>query len=413
VLFSRTCLTVPRRHFNDQTIGHLKTIKYHGQNRETDIAKLRDADIVLTTYHTLAADITRKRKSLEGIAWYRLVLDEGEARDRTRSSATLTFQSTYNPATVYLAKWSCYSAQSPFSMVPYGHTDTEPARRYWITCNESLVVRIIRLTNIMQFAFLRVNPFEKLNTFRKHISVPFDEGGQRRKTSIERFTRLLDSLCLRRTTERIHLPEQYNRTRKVKLSEEERAQYEDTYHTMSRAVRNQVSILDHPNTLGMFQVQLQLRILCNHGTYQQPFSWNRRKLLLQDEREDLENGLGNEGQAVCSNCHQAMPLGGGTVYKRYTENCMHVLCSDCIPTSMSGSQRERFPGDCPLCPILRQMISGNDPSQSQQPMHPEHSENYFRPYGRSSKMEALISDVCEDLQSTKRYGTCSQAFLSC
>jgi SWI/SNF-related matrix-associated actin-dependent regulator of chromatin subfamily A3 len=55
------------RHFGSATLSALTTIKYHGLGRERSSAVLCSADIVITTYHTLAAEIE----------WYRLVLDEG------------------------------------------------------------------------------------------------------------------------------------------------------------------------------------------------------------------------------------------------------------------------------------------------------------------------------------------------
>ena len=50
---------------------------YYGQKRETAAVILADADIILTTYHTLAADFAAKRSPIHEIAWYRIVLDEG------------------------------------------------------------------------------------------------------------------------------------------------------------------------------------------------------------------------------------------------------------------------------------------------------------------------------------------------
>jgi SWI/SNF-related matrix-associated actin-dependent regulator of chromatin subfamily A3 len=72
------------RHIDHQPHNRLQTIKFHGQKRETDVKKLREADIVLTTYHTLASgtdthrDPRNPRNPLNQIEWYRLVLDEGE-----------------------------------------------------------------------------------------------------------------------------------------------------------------------------------------------------------------------------------------------------------------------------------------------------------------------------------------------
>lgn len=272
------------------------------------------------------------------------------------------------------------------------------ARSRWCLTGTPIQNRLEDIGSL--FAFIRVNPFHSMSTFRKYIVIPFGEEGKRRKVAIEQFTRLLDSVCLRRTKERLHLPEQHNRVRMIQFSQEEKEQYELTHKTMFRAVHNQVGIFDHNSTLGMFQVQLQLRILCNHGTYQQPFSWNRRKLHLLDEREDMENSLGRDGEITCSVCRQTMPIfGTGSMYKRYTEHCKHVLCSECLNGRMPSSQgsaehdEDRLPSSCPLCPSI---------SQSQHSVQSDHSDNYFRPYGRSSKMEALIEDVRQDLWSTKR-----------
>jgi len=72
------------RHLN----GTLKTVKYHGPKRETQVAAIEDSDIVITTYHTLAADFAAKASPLNEIAWFRVVLDEG--RETTRFNTSLT-----------------------------------------------------------------------------------------------------------------------------------------------------------------------------------------------------------------------------------------------------------------------------------------------------------------------------------
>jgi SWI/SNF-related matrix-associated actin-dependent regulator of chromatin subfamily A3 len=39
---------------------------------------IEEADIVLTTYHTLVVDHNKKSKPLHRVEWFRVVLDEGE-----------------------------------------------------------------------------------------------------------------------------------------------------------------------------------------------------------------------------------------------------------------------------------------------------------------------------------------------
>jgi SWI/SNF-related matrix-associated actin-dependent regulator of chromatin subfamily A3 len=154
---------------------------------------------------------------------------------------------------------------------------------------------------------------------------------------------------------------------------------------MFRAIRNQAGDFEQKSTLGMFQVQLQLRILCNHGTWQQMFSWHRQKLHLLDERE------------TCSLCEQTMPLfGTGSLFRRYTENCRHVLCSECLEQSMAKDQ-DNLPAACPLCSPLW------DPAtQTQRTKQSSQEDTYFRSQGYSSKMNALVEDVMENVWETKR-----------
>jgi SWI/SNF-related matrix-associated actin-dependent regulator of chromatin subfamily A3 len=246
-------------------------------------------------------------------------------------------------------------------------------------------------------AFLKIAPFHNISVFRNSIALPFDEGRMRRKLAIERFTKLLDALCLRRTTDLLDLPEQQNRVRSIQLSSRERAQYDQTKEIMFRAICNQAGDFGDQSTLGMFQVRLQLRILCNHGTWQQMFSWHRRKLHLLDEREAMEASFGRDGEATCSLCKQTMPLfGTGSSFRRYTENCRHVLCSECLEQSMTADQ-DRLPTSCPLCSSL-----WNPATQAHRNKQTSQEDTYFRSQGESSKMNALVEDVLENVWKTKR-----------
>ncbi|CAN9434088.1 unnamed protein product [Alternaria alternata] len=304
------------KHFDESSRRVLKVIKYHGPHRHTPTDRFLEADIVITTYHTLASDLTGTKGVLRDIEWYRLVLDE--AHIIRRQSTVL------------------YRTVAEFS-----------ARSRWCLTGTPIQNRLEDIGSL--FAFLRISPFHNLSTFRKCIAIPFDEGSKRRNMAIERFTRLLDSLCLRRTKDVLHLPDEKHRVRRIHLSSEEQAQYKHTYDIMFRTIKNQNGVFDQKSTLGMFQVQLQLRIICNHGTWQQPFSWNRRKLHLLDEREAVEASLGRDGEITCSACRQTLPL------------------FNTAPRSNHASQED----------------------------------TYFRPNGRSSKMESLMEDVSVDVWNTK------------
>ncbi|KAK6216496.1 alcohol dehydrogenase [Pestalotiopsis sp. IQ-011] len=129
--------------------------------------------------------------------------------------------------------------------------------------------------------------------FRRYIVVPFDQGEDDK--AIRRLIKLNDSLCLRRTREIIKLPDLNEiPPRILDLSKEERDRYENTKATLQRKIRQRVGDHEQTSKFGIFQMQLQLRILCNHGTFQKHFSWMKSVLeakeamLSKDVKQDLE-----------------------------------------------------------------------------------------------------------------------------
>jgi SWI/SNF-related matrix-associated actin-dependent regulator of chromatin subfamily A3 len=202
--------------------------------------------------------------------------------------------------------------------------------------------------------------------------------------------------------ESLSLPDQKDRTRVIELSKEERQQYESTKKIMNRALRTKVGEIERKKDFGMFQVQLQLRILTNHGTFQQPLSWaNHRNL--QMEREDALFSFGQRGDIKCSSCTQVMPiLGTNRVYRSYPERCAHILCLECLDEQIEENAVEGgVVLRCPLCnPVdVTQTVANFDYGTTQQV---EEQDDYFRPHGYSSKVTALVADVQEDLWQTKR-----------
>jgi SWI/SNF-related matrix-associated actin-dependent regulator of chromatin subfamily A3 len=247
------------------------------------------------------------------------------------------------------------------------------------------------------FAFIRVRPFDSLAVFRRYIVVPFDESEESRLVAAYKLGSLLDSLCLRRMTNLLDLPDRQEKVRILDFSKEERDQYEKTKVIMIRAVRQRAGEFDRHSMFGMFQAQLQLRILCNHGTFQHSFSWARRSLL--NEREDALSAVGQIGDINCSLCRQAMPiLGSNKVHRGYAESCAHVLCEECLEESAQERQTAHQQlAQCPLCVPLA--MSQADDTYSKKV---EAEDDYFRSSGHSSKMTALIADVKDGLMENKR-----------
>lgn len=65
--------------------GQVRFITYHGQQRKAQAPDFEDAHIVITTYHTLVSDFSKKRSPVHDMEWYRIVLDEGGVFQTWRS----------------------------------------------------------------------------------------------------------------------------------------------------------------------------------------------------------------------------------------------------------------------------------------------------------------------------------------
>jgi len=253
------------------------------------------------------------------------------------------------------------------------------------------------------FAFIRIRPFESLAMFRKFVSIPYDESEERRRVAIKNLTLLLESMCLRRSRALLDLPKNHDTIRPVKFSPEERRHYEQTKSAMSRNLKEKVGEEFARSQFGLFQIQLQLRILCNHGTYQPAFSWARRSL--RNEHEDALCSAGNRHEVRCSICRMSIVmLCSNNVYTKYNA-CKHVLCSECLDGKTQESQQEE--STCPLC-TGPGVIGSKNLAKTTKGLE----ENYLLDTGHSSKIDALIEDVRKDIESTKRLVGRRKAFTS-
>ncbi|KAB5577889.1 SNF2 family domain-containing protein [Coniochaeta sp. 2T2.1] len=343
-------------------LGEALTVRrYHGQGRERKVDVLAASDVVLTTYNTLAADTAKRKSPLHNISWYRVVLDEANSR--------------------------------------------------WCLTGTPIQNRLEDIGSL--FAFLKVEPWNNRNHFRKHIAAPFEN---KDTVVIERLVMLYDSLVLRRTKEILTLPGQDVRTRELELSPEEREQYSRTTNILNRRIRQLPGGDEAEDKFGLFQAQLQLRILCNHGTWQKLFSWKKRDLMEEQELSLGEAGL--DAEATCAGCKQPRPiLGSNRIHHQFVERCSHMLCAECLEDC--GGENITH---CPLCRRFKRTADSavepesprveDDSDEEDTPMADvEEDQNsgkpkrrddaYFNFHGHSTKMEALVSDVKQDLHTTK------------
>ncbi|KAI1128500.1 SNF2 family N-terminal domain-containing protein [Nemania abortiva] len=331
-------------------------VKCYGKNRDNDMQAYLDCDIVFSTYHTVSASLNQGTSVIFGIEWFRVVLDE--AHMIRRRETTL------------------YEGASQIS-----------AKFRWCLTGTPIQNHLEDIGSLL--AFLRVKELENKAAFNKYIITPFERDFT---LAAKNFAFLLDSLCLRRTQDLLHLPDITEKYHYVTLTQDERLQYDESMNKMAKYIRDKVSLKSGKrDPFGIFQVKLQLRLLCNHGTFQKPFSRDAKRSQ-RDEREDFFYSLGRNAEIVCSACGIPIPvfdvIGGSQSYKH---PCGHELCQECINTQNQDEdsiQSRAFTAPCPLC---RSQVEQGTPQQSQEGT--EHANNYFNPIGYSSKIEALMEDI--------------------
>ncbi|RAQ74165.1 helicase [Aspergillus flavus] len=366
---SRVLINTWEREIDDHLNAGIKMMRYHGRSRKDLISNIDRYDIVITTYNTLAkehdAKILGKGQSpLHDFAWYRVVLDEAHMI-RRRST-------TFHRAVVELR-----------------------AKSRWCLSGTPIQNSLGDLGSLL--AFIQLKPFHDPRNFSHWIANPFGVRATKRK-AIERLTHLLEAVCLRRTIERVDLPGQRSEIRLVQFTPEERAKYELTRKDMKRFIHQQAGEYNQQaETFGMFQVFLQLRSFCNHGTYQPRFSWAKRNLL-EDELDPVCS-MTRDSLNRCSGCRQPLPVIPHDRRPKYVESCKHVLCDDCSWGSSTHPDPEER-RHCPLCESLRgARYRGHIPGASNQRNRDD--ADFLNADGYSSKMRALISDVQRDIRTTK------------
>lgn len=262
-------------------------------------------------------------------------------------------------------------------------------------------------------SFLRIQPFENISVFRKYMSSPFRGLSPRNAGEfIDRFALLLDSFSLRRPLQILDLPQVAARIRYVRLSTEERRHYDAASRRLQKMLDDAVATGPQESEqrhFGMFQVQLQLRLLCNHGTFQRLPGRLAPKgdgQCYDDGGRDIRTVREEEliwlagAELECAGC--SLPLAGLSAAQSNRPNqfCSHVFCPECASavsdTTASGSQDGRL--ECSIC--------STNPSLSTTDRKRKHEDAdqpaYFNVSGISTKIQTLLEDLSMCPKDEKR-----------
>jgi SWI/SNF-related matrix-associated actin-dependent regulator of chromatin subfamily A3 len=115
--------------------------------------------------------------------------------------------------------------------------------------------------------FLRVPQLDSNSSFRHHIVRPIESGDP---TGFLNLRLLLGSVSLRRSKDILHLPESELIEYKLDLSPAEDMEYHRIGELSRQVIDDVISGSEPANaSRGILEAILQLRILCNHGTFEQ------------------------------------------------------------------------------------------------------------------------------------------------
>jgi SWI/SNF-related matrix-associated actin-dependent regulator of chromatin subfamily A3 len=250
---------------------------------------------------------------------------------------------------------------------------------------------------------------ETAPAFRNYIISPIETGNA---CGFLRLRLLLKSLCLRRTNERLQLPEPIIHVCRLNLASAEDAAYTligETYRQeIDKAVSGQKTVEAYNSIL---QALLRLRLLCNHGTYQhlsQTFG-----VALPSDTEEALMFLQQSDNACCAYCSCDITVIGKPNDPQSAEFtvCSHLICCECLPQYEADLKEARV-GNKAQCPLCEKVIVGSFLASKEKrgpkkaplwSVSPPPLASFDVNGGYSTKLSTLLQDIESQDQSDKRY----------
>ncbi|KAI1421262.1 hypothetical protein F5Y12DRAFT_790125 [Xylaria sp. FL1777] len=341
-------------------------IAYHGSSKIFD---LKNFDIVLTTYSTLAADWRARRKTSSILShnWYRVILDEAH----------------------YIRNPSTDRAQAVYSI---------SATCRWVVTATPIQNRLSDLQSLLRF--LRAYPYSEKEEFDDQFSHRWKSGED--EEAVDRLKRLLGFLMLRRSNAQIELPRRQDLRHLLHFDDREDNIYQAAKNKALQCLDDMIgSTKREAKYVNALQKINSLRLICNLGTEtmrdtSQPTSsralstsgeWNAKAGYRAIEQLKI---LGLD--LVCAGCQGIIDYAAEAKEIKLTR-CLRLWCSDCHISGRSGpdgsgSELCHCVLDCPSVTLsLNRLIADETP-----PFPLPHC---------STKIRALVHDLKLQAQGTK------------
>ncbi|KAH8155345.1 uncharacterized protein LAJ45_00355 [Morchella importuna] len=411
-----------KAHLDENT---LNTYVYHGSKRETDLNKLAEYDLIITTYQVIANEYQKYQKDNEKISplqkmcFFRIVLDEAHM---------IREQSTLQSKAVIALN----------------------AQRRWAVTGTPIQNKLDDLAALIKF--LRVKPFDDKATFNLHIATPFKNADP---DCVPKLRLLVNSVTLRRLKDKLNLPPRNDQIVYLEFSPEEREIYDATAR-QSTARMDLVVKTGHVGGrayVHVLQSILRLRLICAHG----------RELLGSDDTagltssdaidvDELEEKTGSSwsvkqayeifklmkeaNEDVCSICRKKVntPINNEAETKAegktsgsskqligHLTPCAHLICVGCVGTykgAISENFREGQQASCPVCGIFSRVhlfdLLQEDLAAEEDIVESVKPSKKKVPYrGPSTKVKALTKMLLENKKESTPENPIKSVVFSC
>ena len=378
---------------------------YHGSNRSSDARYFGSADIIITTYGILASEINstnlrvRANNPFERYEFYRMVLDEAH---NIREQGTRSSQAACR--VMSFCRWALTGTPIQNRLDDFG----------------SLL------------KFLRVSPFEDSSNFSRYILAPFKNADA---NVLMRLRLLVGSIMLRRTKEKIDLPERLERVVKLQFSKDEK----ELYDAFKRDGNNRLNALSSKsNKLAgkayrqVLRSILILRLIAAHGRellndedFEVLKGLSSSTAIDLDSDEDPAKPLINDRDAYemltlhqqtgtdnCARCNKQLLVKEteeASVFGHIL-TCYQLICNECFQT-VKQEMDERKEDERLICLYCREPIRAYLQELTQEgleraedvraKMHPRQAKIMGRYQGPHTKVLALLRDLTEWAEHNK------------
>ncbi|KAM5375794.1 hypothetical protein ACJZ2D_005850 [Fusarium nematophilum] len=342
---------------------------HHGRSKISRAEDLKDVDVLLTTYPTVAAEWRTKRTEsvIFSHHWHRVVLDEAHC---IKNRSGVTNKAAY---------------------------DIEASRR-WAVTGTPIQDRLPELQGILRF--IRAYPYSDADAFDDHFRHEWASGGE--QEAVNRLKRLLGFLMLRRSHSTF-LPRRIDLRQSVKFDQQEIQIYREAAAKTLKCIK---SVLDatHPENGYMNALQKinALRLICTLG--HSSIDNNFEPMHSSDTGEALWNlAAGRRAldqfpmlglNMICRGCHELMAIDAqepGNLASVHLTKCLSLWCSKCSETDALNSTLCHCQ---PVCPTVKVLLNSAPPLTG----------SLSFPAGRKefpTKVRALVRDLREQPRGTK------------